>query len=176
MTVPRDLLAFALLGVAASIAALGPSRARADETALETGRFGDWVVNQNSGSGPKICFVASQPKLKEPAGANRAKIVLYVSAWPKDGVKNEISIKLGYQIKAGTPVAVTVGSDAFQLFAKDDRAYVSNPTEELKLVEAMKSASTLTVKATSAKGTQTTDTYSLKGLDQALAAMATACP
>jgi invasion protein IalB len=150
--------------------------ALAQETALETGRFGDWVVNQNGGGGPKICFAASQPKLKEPAGANRAKIVLYVSAWPKEGVKTEISVKLGYQAKAGVPVTASVGSDAFQLFVKDDRAYVSDPTEELKLVEAMKSGSSVIVKATSAKGTQTTDTYSLKGLDQALKAIATACP
>jgi len=150
--------------------------ALAQETALETGKFGDWVVNQDASKAPTICFAASQPQLKEPAGANRAKTVLYVSAWPKDGVKTEVSIKLGYPIKPGSPVAVTVGANAFQLFAKDDRAYIADPTDELKLVEAMKSGTTLVVKATSAKGTQTTDTYSLKGLDQALAAVAAACP
>jgi invasion protein IalB len=148
----------------------------ATEGALETGKFGDWIVHRNAGDGPKICFAATQPRIKEPAGANRAKIVLYVSAWPKEGVKSEVSIKLGYRIKPDSPVAVTVGTDSFQLFAEEDRAYVSDATEELKLIEAMKKGSKLVVQATSSKGTQTTDTYSLSGLGQALQAIASACP
>lgn len=143
---------------------------------LKTGTFGAWMVHQNAGDGPKICFAASQPQSKEPAGANRSKIVLYVSAWPKEGVKSEVSIKLGYRIKPDAPVAVTVGDDAFQLFADEDRAYVADATEELKLVEAMKKGSKLVVQATSSRGTLTTDTYSLNGLGQALDAVATACP
>jgi invasion protein IalB len=177
MILPRDLLLLLPCSVAILIAAFAVAPdATAQGTALETGKFGDWIVHQNAGSGPKICFAASLPKLKEPAGANRAKIVLYVSAWPKEGVKTEFSVKLGYTIKAGSPVAVSVGTDAFELFSKDDRAYVADPTEELKMIEAMKSGQTVVVKATSAKGTATTDTYSLKGLDKALQAVATACP
>lgn len=148
----------------------------AAEGALETGKFGDWIVHRNAGDGPKICFAATQPRIKEPAGANRAKIVLYVSAWPKEGVKSEVSIKLGYRIKADSSVAVTIGTDSFQLFAEEDRAYVSDATEELKLIDAMKKGSKLVVQATSTKGTQTTDTYSLNGLGQALQAIASACP
>jgi len=146
------------------------------QEAVETGKFGDWIVHQNAGGGPKTCFAASQPKAKEPAGANRAKIVFYVSAWPKEGVKSEVSIKLGYPVKADAPVAVTVGTDAFQLFGQEDRAYVSDATEELKLIEAMKKGSKVVVEATSARGTKTVDTYSLKGLGQALDAVSTACP
>jgi invasion protein IalB len=146
------------------------------QTAVETGRFGNWIVHQSAGGGSKICFAASLPKVKEPATANRAKIVLYISAWPKEGVKSEISIKMGYPIKAGSTVAVTIGSDAFNLFAKDDRAYVADPTEELKLIEAMKKGSKLTVQGSSEKGTVTTDTYSLGGLGQAMQALAAACP
>lgn len=144
--------------------------------AVEMKKFGDWIVHQNSGEGPKICFAASVPKTKEPAAANRAKIVLYISAWPKEGVKSEISIKLGYRIKPDSRIAVTVGNDAFELFAQEDRAYVADTTQELKMIDAMKKGSKLIVKATSTRGTETTDTYSLQGLGQALDAVATACP
>jgi invasion protein IalB len=146
------------------------------QTAVETGRFGDWIVHQSSGGGSKICFAATQPKTKEPATANRSKIVLYISAWPKEGVKSEISIKMGYPVKSGSTVAVTVGSDVFDLFGKDDRAFVADPTEELKLIEAMKKGSKLTVQGSSEKGTVTIDTYSLNGLGQAMQALAAACP
>lgn len=154
-----------------------PASAQTPEPgSLRTGTFGDWLVHQNAGGGPKICFAATQPKAKEPAGANRAKVVLYISAWPKEGVKSEFSVKLGYRIKPDAPVAVTVGDDAFQLFADEDRAYVADATEELKLIDAMKKGSKLVVKATSTRGTETTDTYSLNGIGQALDAVATACP
>jgi invasion protein IalB len=148
----------------------------ADEGSFRTGTFGDWAVLRNADDSAKICFAASQPKIKEPAGANRSKIVLYVSAWPKDGVKSEVSVKLGYPVRPDSPVDVTVGDAAFQLFADDDRAYVADSTDELKLVEAMKKGSTMVVKATSTRGTLTTDTYSLNGLGRALDAVATECP
>ncbi|WP_439544291.1 invasion associated locus B family protein [Hyphomicrobium sp.] len=144
--------------------------------AVEMKKFGDWIVHQNNGEGSKICFAATLPKSKEPATANRAKIVFYISAWPKDGVKSEISIKLGYPIKPNSPIAVSVGEDEFELFAQDDRAYVADATQELKMIESMKKGPKLVVKATSARGTQTVDTYSLKGLGQALQAIAAACP
>ncbi len=168
-TIPLLLLALALLSAA-------PLSAQTEPGSLKTGAFGDWLVHQSAGDGPKTCFAATQPKIKEPAGANRSKIVLYVSAWPKEGVKSEVSVKLGYRIKPDSPVDVTVGADAFRLFADDDRAYVADSTEELKLVEAMKKGSTLVVKATSTRGTLTTDTYSLTGIGKALDAVASACP
>ncbi len=147
----------------------------AAQTAFEVGRFGDWILSVAQGES-KICYAATQPKAKEPANANRAKVLLYISAWPKDGVKSEVSFKLGYPIKAGSEVTVLIGKDSFSLFAKEDRAFVDDPTEELKLIEAMKKGSKLLVKATSEKGTATTDTYSLSGLSQALQALATSCP
>lgn len=172
MTLARSaLLTFGLALLATPAAAQ-----TAEEGAVETGRFGDWIVHQNAGEGPKTCFAASQPKTKEPAGANRAKIVFYVSAWPKEGIKSEVSVKLGYRIKPESAIAVTVGDQAFKLFPQEDRAYVADATEELKLVEALRKGSKVVVQATSTRGTETTDTYSLSGLGQALQAVATACP
>lgn len=153
-----------------------PLSAQSADGAVEKGRYGQWIVHQSAGDDPKICFAASQPQTKEPAGANRSAIVFYVSAWPKDGIKSEISIKLGYPIRPDTPVAVEVGTDEFQLFAKDDRAYVADATDELKLIEALKKGNAVVVKATSARGTQTTDTYSLQGITRALQEIASACP
>jgi hypothetical protein len=165
--------ALPLLGAAS--AALIPWAACA-QNAVETGRFGNWILHQSNAAGHRICFAATEPKAKEPAGANRAKTLLYISAWPKEGVKSEFSVKLGYPIKSGSEVTVLVGNDAFKLFAKDERAFVADETDELKLIEAMKKGSKLVVQATSERGTATTDTYSLTGLGQALQAMAASCP
>jgi len=169
--IPRTHLFFG----AFSLAAASPLTAAA-QGAVETGRYGAWIMHQSADASSKICFAATQPTAKEPAGANRAKTLLYVSAWPKEGVKAEISIKLGYPIKTGSDITVTVGNDAFTLFPKEDRAYVADATEELKLIEVMRKGSKLTVQATSERGTATTDTYSLSGLSQALQALAAGCP
>ena len=52
--------------------------------------------------------------------------------------------------------------------AKGTNAWVKNAAKEPQLVEDLKKASKLTIKAASSKGSQTTDSYSLAGLSQAL--------
>lgn len=144
--------------------------------AIEIGSFGSWTVHKGDDPKQLICFATSQPAEKTPAAAKRSAIVLYVSAWPKDGIKAEVSAKLGYKVKAGSDIVVTVGSDTFKLFAKDERAYLANATDELKLIEAMKKGSKLTIEAVSERGTATSDTYSLNGTTLALQALTKSCP
>lgn len=163
---------FLLGAVAAVMANRAPAYA---EGAVVAGHFGDWALHISEGASHKICFAATEPKQKEPAVANRATALLYISAWPKEGVKSEFSVKLGYPVKAQS-ATVSVGKDTFKLLVKEERAYVSDATEELKLIEAMKKGSDIVVRATSERGTATTDTYSLSGISQALKALETACP
>ncbi len=166
-----------LCGVAVSLAGLcGAVPEVAAQGANKLGAYGNWSLNATPDAANKTCFAATSPTQKEPAGANRAPVVLYISAWPKEGVKSEISLKLGYKIKGGSDVVVTIGTATYTLFGKDDRAFVADPTQELKLLEEMKKGSKLQVQATSERGTATTDTYSLAGLSQALKALAQSCP
>jgi hypothetical protein len=68
-----------------------------------------------------------------------------------------------------------VGSDEFQLYPKEDKAFMRDPAEERKLLDAMRKGTNMTVKGTSARGTNTTDSYSLKGLASALKQLETSC-
>ena len=146
------------------------------EGANVAGTFGDWSLYTNDAGASRICFVAAAPAEKKPANANRATMLFYISAWPKDGVRSEVSVKLGYPIKSGSTVGVAVDSEKFDLFPKDERAYVADATQELKLIEALKKGTKATVSATSERGTLTTDTYSLTGLTMALQKMTETCP
>lgn len=138
--------------------------------------YRDWSLFAHDKSETKICFAATQPKDSSPAGASREGVFFYVSAWPKDGIKTEISIRLGYQIKEGSTVRVSVGSNSFDLFAKDDNAFVADATDELKLIDAMKRGSSMKVDATSDAGSTTSDTYSLMGISAALRGLSNNCP
>jgi len=136
---------------------------------------GVWSVYADSAKPKEVCFIAAQPQAVEPLGANRGPIFFYISAWPKESVKTEPSVKVGYPVAPDKDMTVTVGTETFKLFVKGERGFVSDPNEELKLVEAMKKGSNAFVKATSARGTATTDTYSLSGLTAALEKLASTC-
>ena len=139
------------------------------------GTFSSWTSFTHGEASSLLCFAAAQPAKQEPATAKRDPAFVYVSSWPKDGVKAEFSIKIGYSLRKGSEVTLAVGSSSFKLFVSGDRAYVADVTEELKLLEAMRKGSTMTVQGISERGTTTTDTYSLAGISQALQAVATNC-
>lgn len=142
--------------------------------------FSGWTLYSATGQ-QQICFLASPPAETQPAGIKRDAALLYISAWPKDGVRSEVSVKLGFPArKASEPIASVTGAGAapasFRMFVKDDRAFVADATQELKLIEAMKKGSRLVVQATSERGTAVTDTYSLTGISAGLQALASGCP
>ena len=142
------------------------------------GKFNDWTVYANGEAAARVCFLAAAPSISEPADVQRDRALLYISAWPKDGVKSEVSIRLGFTARRGTdPSGAVTGAVAIsvRLFVREDRAYVADPTQELKLLDAMKKGSKLTIQATSQTGRTTTDTYSLSGITAALQALASNC-
>jgi len=159
---------------AITLSVLAPARADAQAVKL-IGTFNDWRVYAHESGASRICFAASQPNATEPAGARRDSIYFYVSSWPKEGVKSEVSVKIGYPLRKGSAVTVTIGSTAFNLFTDDDKAFVADPNAELKLIEAMKKGDVMIVRGTSQRGTQTTDTYSLLGVTKALEAVTAGC-
>lgn len=163
------MLAVAVFSIVASVT---PAAA---QTASPVETHGDWTMYAAETRGTRLCFVTTQPTDVKPEGARRDPIHFYVSAWPKDGVMSEISIKLGYPLRKGSEPTVSVGTQSFKLFVKDDKAFVADPTAELKLIEAMKKGSKLMVEAVSERGTTTSDTYSLSGFDKVMQALASKC-
>jgi invasion protein IalB len=138
-------------------------------------KAGDWSMFVHDAAQKKICFIASQPSSSSPKDAKRDQPFFYVSAWPKDGVKSEVSVLLGYPVKKGSDVSVTISSNTFKLFSQGDKAFVADPTEELKLIDAMKRGSTMEVAATAEAGFETTDTYSLSGVTASMKNLDTKC-
>jgi len=139
------------------------------------GTFSSWTAFTHGEGTSLLCFATAQPTKQEPAGAKRSPAFIYVSSWPKDGVKAEVSVRVGYPLKGGSEVTLSVGNASFKLFVHNDRAYIADAGDELKLLDIMRKGSTMTVVGTSERGTTTTDTYSLAGISQALQAVTTNC-
>ncbi len=139
-------------------------------------KIGDWSVFVYEDTAGRVCFAAAAPAEMQPKAAKRTPVVFYVTTWAKDGVRNEVSVKLGYTIKAKSAANVTAGGQHFSLPSDDDKAYTKDPADEQKLLAAMAAGGAMVVKATSAKGTVTTDQYSLEGAAAAVQKLQQACP
>jgi hypothetical protein len=134
------------------------------------GQYGDWGAYAASPGGKKVCFAIAKPASSEtnPAGKSRNPTFMFISTRPADKVSNEVSIVIGYPFKSTADATLEVGSASFALYTQQDGAWIKNAAEEQRLVDAMRAGQNAVVKGTSAKGTRSTDTFSLKGFAQAL--------
>jgi invasion protein IalB len=154
-----------------------PPKADPTEQAVLLGQFGDWGAYTASPGGKKVCFALAKPTSAEtePAGRKRDPSYAFVSTRPAEKVKNEVSMIVGYPQKTGVDATAAIGSANYVMYTQNDGAWVKNAAEEAQMVAAMRKGSDLVVKSVSGHGTKTTDTYSLKGLDQALDKVAEEC-
>ncbi|HET7211408.1 MAG TPA: invasion associated locus B family protein [Methyloceanibacter sp.] len=165
----RAIRAACFAMVLAGTPALGQAQ---EVTLLE--KFKDWTAYAATGT-PKTCFAVAKPTESNPKKIKRGPILFYISQWPADKVSNEVSVKMGYPFSEGAKTTVTVGSEKFEMFTKDEGAFVEKPEMETKLIEAMKTGNTMKIEGKSARGTATTDVYSLNGLSDALDRAAKEC-
>jgi len=134
------------------------------------GQFGDWGAYTATPGGKKVCFALAKPTNSTTSPPNRPRdpTYMFVSSRPAEKVKEEVSIIFGYGLKPNADANVEVAGASYAMYTQADGAWVKNAAEETRLVETMRKGQDLTVKGTSAKGTASTDVYSLKGLPQAL--------
>jgi hypothetical protein len=141
------------------------------------GQFGSWGAYTATPNGKKVCFALAKPSSSKTNPPNRPRDPAYafVSTRPAEKVTNEVSIMIGYTLKPGSESTLEVGSASYAMYTQGDGLWIKNAAEEERMVEAMRKAADVTVKGVSAKGTETTDTFSLKGLAQALDKLAQDC-
>lgn len=133
------------------------------------GQFGEWGAYTAAPGGRKVCFVIAKPGSQQtkPAGRPRDPAYFFISTRPSERVKDEISTVVGYGLKPDSASAA-IGPATFAMYAQNDGAWIKNAAEEARMIDAMRKGNEMVVRGTSSRGTETTDTYSLRGLAQAL--------
>jgi len=141
------------------------------------GQFGSWGAYTAAPGGKKVCFALAKPSSSKTTPPNRPRDPAYafISTRPSEKVVNEVSVMVGYPLKPGSESAIEVAGSSFAMYTQGDGIWIKNAAEEDRLVEAMRRGAEITVKGVSAKGTASTDVFSLKGLAQALDKVAQAC-
>lgn len=134
------------------------------------GQYGEWGAYAAVAAGSKVCFALGRPQESKtnPAGKPRDPTYMFIASRPSENVRNEVSVTIGYSFKAGADATIEIGPAKFAMYTQSDGAWIKNAAEEGRMVEAMRKGSDLVVTGTSARGTHSTDRYTLKGLSQAL--------
>jgi hypothetical protein len=170
--------------VAAKPAAAKPATAPAATASVAggaeptlVGQFGTWGAYTATPNGKKVCFALAKPSSSKTNPANRPRDPAYafVSTRPAEKVVNEVSIMIGYALKPGSESTLEVGGGTYAMYTQGDGLWIKNAAEEERMVEAMRKSADVVVKGVSAKGTETIDTFSMKGLAQALDKLAQDC-
>ncbi|MCB5408671.1 invasion associated locus B family protein [Pseudogemmobacter faecipullorum] len=177
-TVLRRALGACAITLAAPLAALVLSGAvNAQESTNRVGTMTDWnVFVENS---PKECWGVSKPKETvnskdgKPATVRRGDILLFVTYRP--GVAPQVSFTGGYPFASGSTVNVNIGGTQFELFTDGEWAWSGSAADDAALVKALRGGANAVVSARSGKGTQTKDTFSLRGFTAAMDDAAARC-
>jgi len=172
------MLAKGLLWTTVTLALAGlPQGAHAQAEPTLLGSYVDWGAYSAAPAGKKVCFALSKPKSSttNPPGRKRDPAYLFVATRPAENVRNEVSVIIGYAFKESSDATAEIGSAKFAMYTQKDGAWIKNTTEEVRMLDAMRKGSDLTIKGTSTRGTTSSDQFSLKGLAQALERADQAC-
>ena len=162
------LFAFALVACSVSANAAGSRKS--------LGTFGDWTAYKMEEGSQKVCYMAAVPQKSEGKYTKRGEIFLIVSHRPAKGTYNTVSLTAGYNYKKDSAVKMQVDKKPQEeLFTSGDTAWAFTADQDNKLVSLMRAGNKVVFKGTSARGTLTTDTFSLKGFTKAANAIDKAC-
>lgn len=164
-----------LAGVFVAVFVLGASAGVAQQIP-PLGTFNDGgAFRLTSGSVP-ICYIGSLPNRSVGAVGQRAITYVQVTHRPAAKAFDVVSVTAGYTYQPGSQVEVDIDGKDFSMFTKGGYAWTKDNARDVELVAAMRRGRQMTVRGTSARGTLTTDTYSLAGFTAARNAIDLACP
>lgn len=157
--------------VAASVFTIAMAGSALAQTPTQIKQFDVWGAYSYKSGNSKVCYVLSVPTQMQPSNVNHGDNFFLVTQKPGQNVSFEPQFMAGYDLKANSKVTVTIGSRSFTMFVNGKSGWVENTAEEPQLIAAMRGGANMIVKAQSQRGTNTTYTYSLKGITAALNAI-----
>jgi len=169
---------FALIGlltVFMSATAFSVSASAQSSAPRLIGNYSKWSAYTYNEDGGKVCYMAAQPDKAEGAYTSRGDIFALVTNRPSDGTRNVFSYVAGYEYGQGAEATLIIGAKRFTLFTQGETAWAADAATDNAIAQAIRQGASLVVKGTSARGTATTDTFSLRGSGAAHDAMTEEC-
>lgn len=120
---------------------------------------------------PRRCFAIAQPVEKY----REARPFASIATWPRDGVRNQLHIRLSRVRAPNARVTLSIGERRFELQAGDADAWAPDSRTDAAIVAAMRSGRSMSVETVGANGAPFADSYALKGAATAIDAAALGC-
>lgn len=158
--------------VAAAVALSAAPAAAAPESLGMFGPWAAWKVTEADGS---ICYMHAEPASQQGDYARRGDTYLQVTHRTAAGTQNVVSLIAGYVYKPDSAVTFDIDGKTTELFTDGDTAWARDAKADTALVASMRAGHKLTVRGTSSRGTETTDSYSLTGFSAAHNAITAGC-
>jgi len=137
--------------------------------------FTDWTVYSRGQGQSKTCYALSKPKAEFPRSVNHGDVYFMVSNWKSGAAIEQPSFFAGYPLKSNRAPEAKVGSSKYTMYASANEAFIEGRSSERALVAKMRAGATMNVKAVSARGTNVSYQFSLKGITAALKRVKSAC-
>src|SRR5487761_285585 len=148
----------AALGLPLILAATG---AAAQGKTGATGKI--WSAYSLPAKGGPTCYLVGQPSKSDPANAQRSRVDAMVSHRISEKAYNVVTFNLGYAAKKDAKAELVIDGRKYALFVDNDAAWTASAATDKAVTEALAHGKSAILKATSARGTATTDTYDLAG-------------
>ncbi|HJS32015.1 MAG TPA: invasion associated locus B family protein [Alphaproteobacteria bacterium] len=143
------------------------------------GTFGQWTAAELTQAGGKICYMVSRPAKSEGKYSKRGDVLLVVTHRPASKSFDVVTFQAGYAFASGAKVPVNIDGKKFELLARPDfekeSAWAPDAKTDKALIAALRSGKTAIVQGTSARHTETSDTFGLIGFTRAYATIGQAC-
>ena len=135
------------------------------------GVFGDWGAFRDAD--PTRCYAIA---MAEPSSARReTQPFASVSDWPSRRVRGQLHIRLSRRLQQSPRIQLSIGGRRFAMNGGGSDGWADSAASDAQIVAAMRSAASMSVSATDARGNRFTDRYSLEGAATAIDAASVGC-
>ena len=140
------------------------------------GIFDNWSAYSYDDGTDRVCYMSTQPTKSQGKYSRRDDVFLIVTHRPNNKSFDVVNVVAGYTYKSTSKPQLTIDKNkAIELKRHENTAWAKDDATDAKLVTEMKKGSNAVLLGTSARGTKTTDTFSLKGFSKAYDAISKAC-
>ncbi len=137
--------------------------------------FGDWSAFALKQDGGPVCYIGSVPIKSTGKYSKRGDVLFLVTHRPAANANGVVNFQSGYTFKPGIDALLIIGKTMYKLFTEGEDAWAFDSKSDMAIINALIRGAQMVVKGTSSRGTETTDTFSLKGFTAAYKAASKAC-
>lgn len=154
------IIPLALLALAAPLAAKD-----------SLGMFGAWGAFRDPAA-PRCYAIA---KAQDSRNARDYEPYASVGTWPARDIRGQFHVRMSRELSPAATIVLTIGNRSFELTGGGGDAWAEDRRMDAAIQAAMRSASSMQVRARDTSGRNFTDRYSLEGVASALDAATVGC-